>query len=92
MSTKREFGLPQCNDSPNQTTTPGVFSSNGVTVTGRQVQESTPRGEHRAFHHIAPGNASVDELKALKADNRQADKNARKRAKMVPWLVMNEAR
>ncbi len=80
MSTKLKFGLPQCNDSPNHKTTRGVLSPNRVTVTGRQVEESTPRGEHRAFHHIAPDNASVDELKVLMADNRQADKNTRKRA------------
>ena len=77
---RRKFGPPQCSDSPSQTTTRGVLSPNGGTVTGRQVEESTPRGEHRAFHHIAPGNASVDELKVLMADNRQADKNTRKTA------------
>ena len=79
-STKRKFGIPQCNDSPSQTTTRGVLSPNGGTVTGRQIEESTPRGEHRVLHHIAPGNASVDELKVLMADNRQADKNTRKTA------------
>ena len=80
MSTKRKFGHPQCNDSPNKITTRNVLSPNGFTVTGRQVEESTPREEHRALHHIAPDNASVDELKVLMAENRQADKNARKRA------------
>ena len=80
VSTKRKFGLPQCNDSPSQTTTGDVLSPNGGTVTGQQDEESTPRGEHRAFHHFAPDNTSVDELKVLMADNRQADKNTRKRA------------
>jgi hypothetical protein len=79
-TTKRNFGLPRCNDSPNKTITRDVLSPNGFTVIGQQVKESTPRGEHRAFHNIAPGNASVDELKVLMADNRQADKNARKTA------------
>ena len=83
---KRKFGLPQCNDSPNKTITRDVLSPNGSTVTGRQVEESTPWREHKAFHHIAPGSASVDELKVLMADNRQADKIKGKEQTAMPGI------
>ena len=41
----------------------------------------TPGGEHNAFHHIVPREASEVERNRFNAQDMQADRNARRKAK-----------
>jgi hypothetical protein len=84
MSKRAKHGPSQCKLSPNHTstvTTRDVLTPNGKNVTGRQLEVPTPGGEHRAFHHIVPREASEVERNRFNAQDMQADRNARRKAK-----------
>ena len=84
MSKRARFGPSQCKLSPGQTSTVitrNVLTPNGKNVTGKQHEVLTPGGEHNAFHHIVPREASEVERNRFNAQDMQADRNARRKAK-----------
>ena len=84
LKTRTKFGPSQCELSPNKTSTlisRSVLTPEGKNVAGIQHEMPTPGGKNIAFHNVVPLGVTEVERKRLRAEDKQADRNSRRKAK-----------